>query len=316
MSDNDQVYVVVDWNDHYESSQSRRNKSLTWLRVPNRFDGDRISTLIKEGGDAVYGAWCATLLVASRVFIDPDIVESAVFKCTQLNSVHITLNNVQKHGRGVLLRGNGQPHCANSISSMTGVSSDAIEKMLPMALELRLLTTVPFEVFNAHTPVARSVHSSSTLDVRQIDKERIRQIDSYAVQPVGLHGAGEHSDAQPCPSCGSLDTEYSSLLGECLKCAGDSEPGYAFEIFWQAYPRKQNKKRARDVWIRKKLDASIDRIVQSIHEHERGEQWRRKVIPHASTWLNGERWLDSVEPDPDAPIPMTLDRARELLDNE
>jgi hypothetical protein len=35
-------------------------------------------------------------------------------------------------------------------------------------------------------------------------------------------------------------------------------------------------------------------------------QWKEGFVPHAQTWLNGERWKDIV-PEPHAPMPGTAE---------
>lgn len=68
----------------------------------------------------------------------------------------------------------------------------------------------------------------------------------------------------------------------------------AFERFWSAYPRKTNKKKAKDAFIKKCTDEIMfQKMLSALVDQKRSEQWQNpKFIPHASTWLNGERWND------------------------
>lgn len=68
-----------------------------------------------------------------------------------------------------------------------------------------------------------------------------------------------------------------------------------FDEFWSAYPRKEDKKRTKDIWGRKKLDEKADFIIQRVIEFKE-QNWKGKesFIPHASTFLNGERWNDEL----------------------
>ena len=78
-----------------------------------------------------------------------------------------------------------------------------------------------------------------------------------------------------------------------------------FDQFWAAYPRKEGKKKAWEKW--QKLDpdpALFAAILSGLDAHIRSEQWRRGVIPHPTTWLNGERWEDELTP------PLSPDRGR------
>tara|TARA_R100001143_G_C3357791_1_gene133618 strand:+ start:188 stop:1102 length:915 start_codon:yes stop_codon:yes gene_type:complete len=68
-----------------------------------------------------------------------------------------------------------------------------------------------------------------------------------------------------------------------------------FEQFWSAYPRKENKKRAGEVWKTKKLDRIGDQIIADVKKRSAThKQWIEGIIPHASTYLNGERWTDDI----------------------
>lgn len=68
----------------------------------------------------------------------------------------------------------------------------------------------------------------------------------------------------------------------------------AFERFWSLYPRKTNKKKAKDAFIRKCTDEIMfQKMLSALVDQKQTDQWQNpKFIPHASTWLNGERWND------------------------
>jgi hypothetical protein len=72
---------------------------------------------------------------------------------------------------------------------------------------------------------------------------------------------------------------------------------HAFDEFWTAYPRKIGKGQARKAWVKaaKTTEPSvlIGAAVAFRQWCER-EQTEQQFIPHASTWLNGERWLDEL----------------------
>ena len=68
-----------------------------------------------------------------------------------------------------------------------------------------------------------------------------------------------------------------------------------FEAFWQLYPRKQGKEDAYKAWKKhKKKIPKLEVLQQAINVQMQSEQWQRKIIPHASTWLNGFRWQDEI----------------------
>jgi DNA-binding transcriptional regulator YhcF (GntR family) len=71
-----------------------------------------------------------------------------------------------------------------------------------------------------------------------------------------------------------------------------------FLAFWQAYPRRIGKGDARAAFTKAATRNDPNLIVQAAlayakHVAEAGTE--QKFIPHASTWLNGERWEDDLE---------------------
>lgn len=76
--------------------------------------------------------------------------------------------------------------------------------------------------------------------------------------------------------------------------SADFDKNDAFERFWSAYPRKTNKKKAKDAFIKKCTDEIMfQKMLSALVDQKGSEQWQNpKFIPHASTWLNGERWND------------------------
>jgi hypothetical protein len=70
-----------------------------------------------------------------------------------------------------------------------------------------------------------------------------------------------------------------------------------FDKFWEVYPRHENRKKAYDIWIRKKLDSIAEQIIADvINRKEKHAHWQDKqYIPMPTTYLNGERWNDEIQ---------------------
>lgn len=69
-----------------------------------------------------------------------------------------------------------------------------------------------------------------------------------------------------------------------------------FEVFWRHYPRKDGKKYALKCYDRAVKKHGAQRIIDGL------TSWNKvrrdcdpKFIPHASTWLNQERFMDDFE---------------------
>ena len=94
-----------------------------------------------------------------------------------------------------------------------------------------------------------------------------------------------------------------------------------FEGFWKFYPAKgrKNKQGAMDAWdALKPDDGLIDLIAKALVKLKATEEWQRSVgIPHAATFLRGQRWTDAdAEDEPEeAPRPRRY-VGTEIVDGE
>lgn len=95
-----------------------------------------------------------------------------------------------------------------------------------------------------------------------------------------------------------------------------------FENFWSQYPKKVGKLTAKRSW-EKLSQENQQKALEAIVEHRKywtakGTDW--EFIPHASTWLNQERFEDElvIEQNKRPPLPwyasdeLTLAKGREL----
>lgn len=101
------LYQIRNWDENFENNKSRERTRLSWCAVPNKQDGLGYGRLITmEDGPALYGAFIATVLVASKQ---------------------------QKPRNGYLTdtgRALGRPYTANDLSIKTRIPADLIQKML------------------------------------------------------------------------------------------------------------------------------------------------------------------------------------------
>ena len=52
------VLRIKDWSEHFENNRTRELKSLTFVCIPNKLDGDGYTELIDHpNGISHYGAW-------------------------------------------------------------------------------------------------------------------------------------------------------------------------------------------------------------------------------------------------------------------
>lgn len=70
-----------------------------------------------------------------------------------------------------------------------------------------------------------------------------------------------------------------------------------FERFWDRYAYKINRADAFKAWTKGKCEEIADEIIAAIpayDEHLANNAWLHKA--NASTWLNGQRWLNEYTP--------------------
>lgn len=68
-----------------------------------------------------------------------------------------------------------------------------------------------------------------------------------------------------------------------------------FDQFWRAFPRKVGKGDARTCFDRARKKTTLAKMLGTLAWQRNTPQWLKNggaYVPHASTWLNGERWDD------------------------
>lgn len=84
-----QFYAIRDWDRLYENSRSRNVSKLGWVPIPNRHDGETFTRIMEhEHGAEIFASFILLVQIASK-----------------------------SKSRGVLIRGNGQPHTITSLSA-------------------------------------------------------------------------------------------------------------------------------------------------------------------------------------------------------
>jgi len=81
-------------------------------------------------------------------------------------------------------------------------------------------------------------------------------------------------------------------------CDTQSPDELDFTRFWEVYPKRVQKKTARYAFFKAcKIADKYDIITaaQQFANAMKSNGTPKKYIPHASTWLNGERWEDDIE---------------------
>jgi hypothetical protein len=79
----------------------------------------------------------------------------------------------------------------------------------------------------------------------------------------------------------------------------DASPG--FDAFWAIYPNRKAKQDAVKAWLKLQPDEALQTLIlTAVSVQSQSAAWRKdggQFVPHASTWLNGHRWLDESAKD-------------------
>lgn len=83
---------------------------------------------------------------------------------------------------------------------------------------------------------------------------------------------------------------------EPLSAAQTDAPN-RFDEFFREYPRDEGKKKARAAWDKHKIERIADRVIADVRRRKLHHgPWLDGIIPHATTYINGERWEDAIDP--------------------
>jgi hypothetical protein len=96
-----------------------------------------------------------------------------------------------------------------------------------------------------------------------------------------------------------------------------------FELFWSGYPRRIAKAKAREAFAKAIKKTTVGVMLDALEWQREQESWQARdadgvlrYVPHASSWLNGERWDDEkpVKKNTSAIMPFMVPTCRECID--
>ena len=92
---------------------------------------------------------------------------------------------------------------------------------------------------------------------------------------------------------GSLSQRHEPITDNQSENLNDMVFNEQFEDWWQHYPKKNGKGNARLCYKKALKKVTHEELIQAIKIFSEQCRYKEKeFIPWASTWLNGERWLD------------------------
>ena len=105
-------------------------------------------------------------------------------------------------------------------------------------------------------------------------------------------GLSESATTKDNPKDNKTKDKNLSRISQCAPSA--------FDAFWSIWLNKRDKKRARKAFDKIAPDAALlETMLAAVKAQNASAEWIEdggKYIPHATTWLNGERWNDEIKP--------------------
>lgn len=144
-----------------------------------------------------------------------------------------------------------------------------------------------------------------------------RKTDAYTLHPNGrveehdnLSGSSDLPDTNARPT--GQSTQSTPLIEvDRAEVDRDSARGSYFDEFWSIWPRKDAKKNAALAFARAVTRADVRVIVAAASAYAMSpNRPEKQYVPHAATWLNGDRWADPL-PEPRGAHRSVIDMGRE-----
>ena len=91
------------------------------------------------------------------------------------------------------------------------------------------------------------------------------------------------------------ETYYRNTEESIQQLSEQNESDITFEAFWEMYPVKKNREKARVTWFSNRCYKDVHEILTKLQEQkEKDRQFLEGYAPHPTTYLNDKRWLDEI----------------------
>lgn len=123
-----------------------------------------------------------------------------------------------------------------------------------------------------------------------------KSTNKYTLYTIVNYDKYQAKDPQPTSKSTSQLTNNQPATNHNIRIKEIKEESITpnnFDIFWQAYPNKKDRKDAAKAFS--KVTESFDTVMAGLERYKKyKEDWRAWKM--AATWLNGECWNDEVTP--------------------
>lgn len=162
-------------------------------------------------------------------------------------------------------------HDARIIARNTGSTTQKVEEMMKRFVELGLFENN--EGVITCMKVAQRLAQSATSNVAM--RTFLQKVGSNKINDLDEICAKSHD----------------AVIADKIRIDNNTNAQCAdFDIFWEKYPNKKDRKRALQSWKKHKPD--LQTVLNALDWQLKSDAWVRGYIPMPSTYINGARWED------------------------
>jgi len=139
MVEENKIISIVDWNEHFEKSQTRKIAKHSWVAVPNKHDGLGLKKMLREeNGLEIFAIWIFLIQIAS--------------KCET---------------RGILADEKGRGYSIDDIALKVGCKTQTVECAIPFLVSINWVSivtgsTLPADYQHATTALPPDYHGTGS----------------------------------------------------------------------------------------------------------------------------------------------------------
>lgn len=258
---------IFEWEIHFENSRTRELRTMSWVPVPNKHDGDGFTQLASHpDGPSHFGVWNVLLQVAS--------------KCNPRG----TLVRQGRHGQKT-------PHDAESISRITRFPVAAIDAAIARLLEIGWLETFSLE---------NCLKEPQKADAATLSPVVATTPQHVATTPRGDAAlrarAGAHSQNGKNGKNGTEGTE--DTVSASAREPREEDLASGFDRLLAVYPRKTDLPNAQRAYIAVFHELPPEGVLlANVRANAASAEWTReggRYCPKLENWLNRRGWKEPV----------------------
>lgn len=179
------------------------------------------------------------------------------------------------------------------------IGKDKIYSILTYMIECKLIVRhVQYGKMHQHISTSYTVlDGMEYLDPATVIEESVQTSAPLPENPEPDYPEPENPDYKK-ERCLEKKDDQKDIKDNSASDEAHTRLACAFNEFWNLYPIKKNKVRAKKIWDKYALNINAEQIMNDVSNRLVNDgQWQElQFIPHPSTYLQNERWHDALTP--------------------